>query len=104
VEALTPIQSGQQVQQDKDMLVVEALFMRQVVQLNQAVAGVARLLLVRLAHPAQAGMAVLALPHQYQDRQLRMLAVVELGQELQQAQVKAVVVMAVFTVLLVLLL
>ncbi len=51
-------QMAQQVQQGKDMLAVKALLMRQVALLNQAVAEVVRLVLVRLAHPAQAATVV----------------------------------------------
>ena len=60
VVGLTLIQMVRQVLLVKDMPVVKALFMRQVALLNQAVEVVALLVLVRLAHPAQAAMVVLA--------------------------------------------
>jgi hypothetical protein len=61
VVGLTLIQMVRQVLLVKDMPVVKALFMRQVALLNQAVEVVALLVLVRLAHPAQAATVVLEL-------------------------------------------
>jgi hypothetical protein len=69
VVGLTLIQMVRQVLLVKDMPVVKALLMRQVAQLNQAVAGVDLLVLVRLAHPAQAATVVLELLLLLMDRQ-----------------------------------
>jgi hypothetical protein len=69
VVGLTLIQMVRQVLLVKDMPVVKALFMRQVALLNQAVEVVALLVLVRLAHPAQAAMVVLVLLLLLMDRQ-----------------------------------